>query len=141
MAWRVCSPNSNLTGPPGFLLSNRCAIRRVAAGGDILDPDGDDVTATKLAIDRQVEHREVTNSAFDLELRPDRPDVFWSQRRLCPCQPAFVPGHALVRRRGVEHFILHGHSPRLQTSRSMGLPTKALESGQLSDRFGLGPQR
>jgi hypothetical protein len=38
-------------GPSGFLLSNRCAIRRVAAGGDILDPDGDDVTAAKLAVE------------------------------------------------------------------------------------------
>jgi hypothetical protein len=39
-------------GPPGFPLSDRCAICRVAAGGDILDSDGDNVTATKLAVDR-----------------------------------------------------------------------------------------
>jgi hypothetical protein len=26
--------------------------------------------------------------------------VFWSQRRLCPCQPALVPGHTLLGRRG-----------------------------------------
>ena len=57
-------------------MSDRRAIRRVAAGGDILDPDGNDVTATKLAVDRQIEHGVVTKSAFDLELRPDRPDVF-----------------------------------------------------------------
>jgi hypothetical protein len=68
--------------PTGFLLSYCCAIRRVPAGGDILDPDGNDVTATKLAVDRQIEHGVVTNSAFDLELRPDRPDVFGAQRRL-----------------------------------------------------------
>src|SRR3977135_4088913 len=84
--------------PPGFPLSDRCAIRRVAAGGDILDPDGDDVTAAKLAVDRQIEHREVANSAFDLELRPDRPDVFGSQRRLCSGQLALVQG---TRLRGV----------------------------------------
>jgi hypothetical protein len=72
-------------GPASFLLSNRCAIRRVAAGGDVLNPDGNDVTAAKLAVDCQIEHREVANSAFDLELRPDRPDMFRSQRRLCPC--------------------------------------------------------
>jgi hypothetical protein len=77
-------------------LSNRCAIRHVAGGGYILDPDGDDVTTAQLAVDRQIEHREVANSAFDLELRPDRPDVFGSQRPLCPCQLAFVPAHALV---------------------------------------------
>jgi hypothetical protein len=49
-------------------LPNR-AIRRVGAGGDIIDPDGDDVTAAKLAVDRQIEHCKVVNSAFHLELR------------------------------------------------------------------------
>jgi hypothetical protein len=41
--------------PSGFLLSDRCAIRCVPAGGDILDPQGYDITAAKLAIDRQIE--------------------------------------------------------------------------------------
>jgi hypothetical protein len=40
-------------------------IRRVSAGSDVLDPDGDDITATKLAVDRQVEHGEVASPAFD----------------------------------------------------------------------------
>src|SRR5258708_12742047 len=79
-------------GPGSFLLPDRCAIRRVAAGSDILDPDGNDVAATKLAVDCQIEHGEVTNSAFDLELRSNGPDVFWTQRRLCPGQLALVPG-------------------------------------------------
>ncbi|MBT1517034.1 hypothetical protein KIP88_42420 [Bradyrhizobium sp. SRL28] len=39
-------------GTPGFLLTNRCAIRRVSASGDILDPDGNDITAPKLSIAR-----------------------------------------------------------------------------------------
>jgi hypothetical protein len=43
-------------GPPGFLLPDGCAIRRVTADGDILDPDGNDITPTKLAVDRQIEH-------------------------------------------------------------------------------------
>jgi acyl dehydratase len=30
-------------------LPDRCAIRRVPAGGDILDPDGDNITAAKVA--------------------------------------------------------------------------------------------
>jgi hypothetical protein len=33
---------------PGFLLPDRCAIRRVPTGGDILNPDGDHVTARSL---------------------------------------------------------------------------------------------
>jgi hypothetical protein len=71
-------------GPPGFLLPNRCSICRVAAGGDILDPDGDDITAAKFAVDGQIEHGKVARPAFDLEFRPDRPDVFGAQRWLCP---------------------------------------------------------
>jgi hypothetical protein len=65
--------------PPGFLLPHRCAIRCVSARGYILDADGDDITAAKLAVDRQIEHGEVASAAFDLEFRPDRPDVLGSQ--------------------------------------------------------------
>jgi hypothetical protein len=53
--------------PPGFLLPDGCAVRRVPAGDDILDPNGNDITAAKLAVDRQIEHGEVTSAAFDLE--------------------------------------------------------------------------
>jgi hypothetical protein len=66
--------------PSGLLLSNRRTIRGISACGDILDLDCDDVTATKLAVDCQIEHGKVASAAFNLEFRPDRPDVFWSQR-------------------------------------------------------------
>jgi hypothetical protein len=52
-------------GPPSFLLSNGCTIRRVTAGSYILDPDGNDITAAKLAVDRQIEHGKVTRSALN----------------------------------------------------------------------------
>jgi hypothetical protein len=54
-----------------FLLPDGCTIRHVAAGGDILDPYGDEITAAHLAADRQIEHGEVARAVFDLELRPD----------------------------------------------------------------------
>jgi hypothetical protein len=63
-------------GPPGFLLSDRGAIRCVSVGSDVLDPDGNDITPSKLTVDCQIEHGEVANAAFDLELRPNRRDVF-----------------------------------------------------------------
>jgi hypothetical protein len=86
-------------GPSGLLLSDGCAIRRVATGSGIFDPDGDDITATKLAVDSQIKHGEVASAAFDLELSSDRPDVLRSQRRLCPGQLALVPGQPFMRRR------------------------------------------
>jgi hypothetical protein len=44
---------------------------RVPARSDILAPDCDDITATKLAVDRQIENGKVASAAFDLKLRPD----------------------------------------------------------------------
>jgi len=68
--------------PSGFLLPDGCAIRRISTCGDIFDPNGDDITTTKLAIDCQVEHGQVASAALYLELCPDRPNVLGSQRRL-----------------------------------------------------------
>src|ERR1700687_4078566 len=56
-------------------------------------------------------HGEVASSAFDLEFRPDRPDVLGPQRRLRPGQPALVPWHSAVGHGGRVHLILHGHTP------------------------------
>jgi hypothetical protein len=63
---------------PGLLLPHRRTIRCVSACGDVLDPNGDDITAPKLAVDCQIEHGEIANPALNLKLCPDRPDVFGS---------------------------------------------------------------
>jgi hypothetical protein len=47
-----------------LLLPYRCAVHRIAVGGNILDLDGYDVAATKLAIDGEVKQREVTYSSL-----------------------------------------------------------------------------
>jgi hypothetical protein len=82
-------------GPSGLLLSDGCAIHRVATGSDIFDPDGDDITATKFAVDSQIKHGEVASAAFDLELRPDRPDVLRSQRGFAPVSLPLFQGNRL----------------------------------------------
>ena len=97
---------------PGFLLPNRRAIRRVSACGDVLDPDGDHITSTKLAVDCQIEHGQIASAALDLKFRPDRPDVLRAERRLRPGQLSLVPRHSLGRWDSI-HLILHGHTPRL----------------------------
>jgi hypothetical protein len=98
--------------PPSFLLPDRCAIRRVSAGSDILYPDRDDITGTELAVDCQIEHGEIASAALDLELCADRLDVFGSQRWLCPGQFSPIPRYSLGLRVGI-HLVLHGHTPRL----------------------------
>ena len=57
-------------------------VGRAAANEDILDLDRDDVTASKLAVDRQVNMARSRARPSILEFRPDRPDVFGSQRWL-----------------------------------------------------------
>ena len=57
--------------PSSFLLSDGCAVRRVAAGGDILDPDRHDITPSKFTVDCQIEHGEVANAALNLKFCPD----------------------------------------------------------------------
>jgi hypothetical protein len=91
-------------GLTSFSLSHGCAVRRVAAGGDILDPDGDDITPSKLTVDCQIEDGEVASAAFDLELRTNRQDVFWSQRRLCPGSACPCFG-ATVFEASVQHLL------------------------------------
>jgi hypothetical protein len=39
--------------------------------------NGDDVTPAQFAVDSEVEQREITRFAFDLQLRSYRPDVAW----------------------------------------------------------------
>jgi hypothetical protein len=57
--------------PSGLLLPDRCSIRRISTGSDILDLYCDDVTTAKLTVDRQIEHGKVANATLDLEFRPD----------------------------------------------------------------------
>jgi hypothetical protein len=122
-----------------------CAIRSVAAAGDILDPDRDDIAATKLAVYRQIEHSQIASAALDLEFRSDRPDVLGSQRRLCPGQLSLVPRHS-AGRGGSIHLILHGHTPRLGYRVDKHEPQVfASKSGQVRSRtkadFAAGPAK
>jgi hypothetical protein len=57
--------------PSSLLLSNRRAIHGISVCGDVLDLDCDDVTATELAVDCQIEHGNVASAAFNLKLCPD----------------------------------------------------------------------
>jgi len=57
--------------PSSLFLSDRGTICGVSARSDILHLDCDDVTATKLTVDCQIEHGKVASATFDLELRTD----------------------------------------------------------------------
>jgi hypothetical protein len=38
---------------------NRCSVSHVSAGGDVIDPNADEITAAQLAVDGEVEHRQI----------------------------------------------------------------------------------
>jgi len=80
---------------PSLLLPNRRPIDGVSPRCDIVHLEGNDITSAQLAIDSQVEHRQVSDATLDLQSRPYRPDVFRSERRLRTNQLSFVPGNPL----------------------------------------------
>ena len=67
-------------GMSGFPLADVCPINSHALRRDILDLEADDITASELAVDGEIEHCQVSNATFDLELGPYRPDIFGSER-------------------------------------------------------------
>jgi hypothetical protein len=65
------------------------------------------------AILASLSESQAARPALDLELGPDRPDVLWPERRLCPDQLALVPRHALGCGWGCVFVIMHGQTPQL----------------------------
>jgi hypothetical protein len=123
----------------GLLMAYGCAIRGVSARGDIVDFDRYDIAATKLAVDRQIEHGEVSDAAFNLKLRPDRPDMFEPQWRLRPRQLVLIPRRLPADRRDSGLLIWHITLPRLKRPKSMSLWLRRWNWGELSDHHELGP--
>ena len=91
--------------------------QRVLAGGDILDPDGDDVTATQLTVNRQIEHGRESGLQSGVSSGSTR--RVWAAGRLRPRQLPLVSRHSPMGLGVRDHLILHGHTARLQRTRSM----------------------
>jgi hypothetical protein len=75
----------------GFALADACSIGCHTARSDVHDLDVDDIAASQLAVDRQIEHRQIAVLAVHLELGTDRPHVLGLQRRPGADHFAFVP--------------------------------------------------
>jgi hypothetical protein len=61
------------------MLANRRSISVATADADLVDPQRNEIASSKLAVDNQVEHGEITFPLLDLETNPDRPDVLQPQ--------------------------------------------------------------
>ena len=110
IACRVCSVISNLTGRP-VVLPNGRSVDGVAVWCDVVDPEAYYIAATQLAIDREIEERQIPRATRKLQPRPDRPDVLRLERWFRSDQLALVPGSAS--QRGGVGFVdgFHGPSP------------------------------
>jgi hypothetical protein len=80
---------------------------------NVLDLERDDIATTQLAVDCQIEHRQIARTSLYLQLGPDRPYVLWSQWGLGTDQLAFVPSNALRRGWDMILVVLHGGAPQL----------------------------
>jgi hypothetical protein len=63
-------------GPPSLSLTDGCPVGTIAIRSNVLDLESDDIAASQLAVDGQIEQRQIAGSLLDLEFGPDRPDVF-----------------------------------------------------------------
>ena len=84
--------------PAGLLLPHCGAIDRISARRQVLDPKCDDIAATQLAVDRQIEHWQVARPSVHLQSRTDRPYMFWPSGGFWPIRLPLFQGS----RRGVE---------------------------------------
>lgn len=55
----------------GFPLAHRDTIERCPIGGDVFGPQGYDVAAPQLIVDRRIEDRQISQATIDLELGSD----------------------------------------------------------------------
>jgi hypothetical protein len=99
-----------LKGPPRFLLHNDCSSSNLSATDDIADFHLHQVATPKLAIDRQIEKRPISQAAALIEVKADFPDLLWFQSPFCTHDPPGIPYRALG---GGEFSFrrLHGRSP------------------------------
>src|SRR4029077_13348269 len=91
----------------GLLLADRRTLNGVSGWGNVLDFESDDIATTQLAIDGEIEQRQVALAVCHLKLSADRPDVLRPQRRLGSGQLALVPRGALGCSRGWFFAVLH----------------------------------
>jgi hypothetical protein len=80
--------------PARLSLTHRRTVDGNTLRSYVIHRQVDDIAPSQLAIDREIEHREVAHSPLDLQFCADGPNVFRSERRFRAGQFALVPGVA-----------------------------------------------
>src|SRR6476619_420279 len=84
---------------PCLLLDHGATVSHPAAGAYVVDLQADEIAASELAVDREVEQGKISLPALQLKLKPNPngPDIFRLERALLANQTALVPGSPLAR--------------------------------------------
>src|ERR1700726_4893014 len=77
--------------PAGLSLAHGRPLDCVAVGGNVIDPDGDEVATPQLAVDGEVEQRQIAHLPLELEPGSYGPDMFLPQRWSGSNQFSLVP--------------------------------------------------
>src|SRR5919106_2908501 len=97
----------------GLALPNGRAVDGIAMWCDVLNLEAHHVAPAQLAIDREIEERQVPGAPCELQPRPNGPDVLRLERWLRSDQLTLVPGSASGRDGAGLVGGLHGPSPVL----------------------------
>ncbi len=82
--------------PAGLLLAHCRSVNSIPVRCDILHLEAHHVTTPQLAIDCQVEERQIPDPPSELQPCPNGPNMPRLQCRFSPCEFVLVPGFALV---------------------------------------------
>jgi hypothetical protein len=82
--------------PPGLFLAYGRSIAGITIRRNVLDLESDDIAASQLAVDGQIEHRQITRSLLDLEPWSGSPRRVSAAAAAWLLQLSFVPGYPLL---------------------------------------------
>ncbi|MER8683468.1 hypothetical protein [Mesorhizobium sp. M1405] len=100
-----------LNRPPRLLLNNDRAGPYLRSGDHIANPDFDQVTAAKLAVDCQIEQRTVPNASLVIEQKANSPNLLLGEKTLGADLLPSIPGCVLAA--GILKLrMAHVNSPR-----------------------------
>jgi hypothetical protein len=105
-----------LNRPLGFLLHDDRVRSDPITVGDITDAQLQEIAAAQLAVERQIEQRELALAIAQFEANPNRPNVPEFERCFLPDQLSLVPEIAAARYNGgcqhLELLLFEGGSKR-----------------------------
>src|SRR5215212_10058053 len=114
-----------LDGVPRLVLHNSRSGANSPAQGDVCDPQVDQVAASQLTVEREIEQGQVTQALSHLQSDANGPDLFQLEGRFGAHKPAPVPGPAALSLRSGFCKSVHRSTPSRAFSQLDSTPHSA----------------